>query len=279
MLAEFITSRFFGRPVELYKFTYGPRAEDVHLYTDGETPIVHGGQTYSPVTIKRGPTSSNGTLDKTMLEVVLPHTLKVPQMFRIFPPSSTVSLTILQGQAGDPDAQFVVAWAGRIVSVSFEGIEAKLSGEPISTSFRRSGLRRNYQYMCPHVVYGPHCRANKPSATTVVTVAAVSGRGVTLTSALGSAELHTGGMIEWTTSAGLPESRTILEVGATTEGATTMLLTGIPTGMTAGMSISAVRGCKHTLSACKNDHNNAVNFGGDPWIPMKNPIGNTSPFQ
>lgn len=278
MLADFITSRFFGRPIELFKFSYGPRTEDVYLYTDSETPITYGGQTYTPVPIQRGATSNTGTLDKTTLEVSMPHTLKVPQMFRVYPPGTTVGLTILQGQAGDPDNQFVAVWVGRAISVSFEGIEAKVSCEPISTSFRRTGLRRNYQYMCPHVVYGPRCRADKPSATTAVSVFSLVGRTVTLSGILPSADLHVGGMLEWTTSVGLPESRTILAT-ATVASKTVLTLTGFPSGLTAGMSASAVRGCKHTLTSCKDDHNNAVNFGGHPWIPLKNPIGNVSPFQ
>ena len=278
MLADFITSRFGGRPVELYKFTYGPRSQDVYLYTDAEAPITYMGETYSPMTIQRGATSNTGTLDKTTLEVTLPHVAKVPQMFRVYPPSATVGLSILQGQLGDPDNQFVAVWVGRVVSVAFEGIEAKLSCEPISTSFRRSGLRRNYQYMCPHVLYGPQCKASKVAATSSVSIYAVAGRSVTLTAMLPNAVKYAGGMLEWTTPTGSVEARTVLQVG-TSDGRTVLTLTGLPVKLTAGMTGSVVLGCGHTLAACKSEHNNAPNYGGDPWIPLKNPIGNTSPFQ
>lgn len=278
MLADFITSRFRGRPVELYRFTYGPRDQDVFLYTDGENPITYMGETYTPIPIQRGATSNTGTMDKTALDITLPHLAKVPQLFRVYPPSSTVGLTILQGQLGDPDNQFVSVWAGRIISVAFEGIEAKLSGEPITTTWRRSGLRRNYQYMCPHILYGPMCRASKIAATSAVVIHAVSGRKVTLTSTLTDAVKYASGVLEWTAPDGRFEVRTILTVQLEA-GRTILNLTGIASDLAAGATAAAVRGCRHTIAACRDDHNNAVNFGGQPWIPTKNPIGNSSPFQ
>jgi hypothetical protein len=48
-----------------------------------------------------------------------------------------VSLIIRQGHIGDPDSEFLVIWAGRIVAAHREGGEAVLSGEPVSTSLRR----------------------------------------------------------------------------------------------------------------------------------------------
>jgi len=278
MLADFITSRFFGRPVELYRFTYGHGAGDVYLCTDGESPITYMGETYSPLPLQRGATSNSGTMDKTALEITMPHLAKIPQLFRVYPPSSTVSLTILQGQLGDPDNQFVAVWVGRIISVAFEGIEAKLSGEPITTTWRRSGLRRNYQYMCPHVLYGPVCKASKAAATVSVGIHAVLGRKVTLSAEIADAAKYASGILEWTTPGGSVEVRTVLTVQVEA-GRTVFNLTGLAVGLEPGAVASAIRGCRHTLVACQDDHNNAVNFGGHPWIPTKNPIGNSSPFQ
>lgn len=278
MLGEFIRSRLLGQPTELFRFVYGPLPGDVALYTDAENPIIYMGETYSPVPISRSGTSNSGTLDKTAIEVMMPHLLKLPQLFRIYPPSGSISLTILQGQARDPDAQFVAVWVGRVISISVEGIEAKLSAEPITTSFRRSGLRRNYQYMCPNILYGPQCNASKVAATASATVHSVSGRSVVLTAAVGNQELYAGGMVEWAGVGGSAESRTIVSV-STSSGKTALLLTGLVPGLTAGSPVNIVLGCRHTLTACINEHDNAPNFGGHPWIPLKNPIGNVSPYQ
>ena len=278
MLADFITSRFAGRPVELYKFTYGPNSADTYRYTDGESPIVYLGETYVPIPIQRGATSNSGTLDNTTLDVTMPHTANLPQLFRIYPPGHTVGLTILQGQVGDPDNQFVAVWVGRVISVSFEGIEAKVSAEPIVTSFRRSGLRRNYQYQCPHALFGPQCGASKAAATTNTSTFAVTGRSVTLDMLLSDASKYVGGMVEWETASGRTEARTILSTSVDT-GRSVVFLTGLPMGVSAGTALRVIRGCRHTLPACEADHNNAIRYGGHPWIPTKNPIGNVSPFQ
>lgn len=278
MLLDFLTSRYLGQPVELYRFSYGPRPQDVHLYTDAEEDVVFNGDRYVAAQLQRSSISNSGTLDKTSQDIRMPQLAKVPQLFRVYPPGYTIGLTIFQGQARDPDKQFTAMWVGRVVSCAFEGIEAVLSCEPISTSFRRSGLRRNYQYMCPHVLYGPKCKANKAAATTPVGVQAVSGRAVTLTSLLPSAANYAGGMLEWTTAVGGAETRTIINV-TTVSGKSVLLLTGLASGLVAGSPASAVLGCRHTLGFCKDVHNNAANYGGHPWIPLTNPVGNISPFQ
>lgn len=277
MIGEYIASRFFGRPTELYRFTYGPNPNDSRFYVDGERTILHAGDTYSPVPIKRGSTSNSGSLDKSTMEVSMPHTLAIPQLFRVYSPSHPVTLTVFQGENADPDAQFIAVWVGRVVSIAFEGIEAKLSCEPVSTSFRRSGLRRNYQYMCPHILYGPQCGADKIAATAATTAYAVNGRSVTLNGLLSSPDRYIGGMLEWVTPAGIAEARTILSA-TTVSGRSQLQLTGIASGLLPGRTVSVVRGCRHTLPACIEDHDNAPNYGGDPWIPTKNPIGNVSPY-
>lgn len=277
MLPDFITSRFSSRPVELYRFVHGPRPTDVTCYTDGETPVVFDGLTYNPMPVRREKINSSGTLDNSSLEVGLPHTTTVPQLFRVYPPDYVVYLTIFQGDARDPDKDFRPIWIGRVLSVSFEGVEAKLNGEPISTSFRRSGLRKNYQYMCPHVLYGPRCNASKAAATVSATVHSITGRSVALNTTLVNQERFAGGMIEWTI-AGVTSARTIISA-ATVDGRTELLLTGLPTDLRPGSAVSAIRGCRHTLVACRDEHNNAPNYGGCPWIPLTNPIGNVSPFQ
>lgn len=275
MLAEFIASRFKGRPYELYRFVFGPRSEDRALYTDAETEILFNGEIYSPVPIDRDSTASSGTLDKTALAVRMPQTLQIPQLYRIYPPGYTVALTIFRGESLDPDAQRTAVWVGRVVSVAYEGLQATVQCEPIVTAFRRTGLRRNYQYMCPHILYGPQCKANKAAASTSAVVSSATGRSVVLSTVLANANLYLGGMLEWTDSSGTYQARTILSVGSTS-GGTTFTLTGLATGLLPGAAVTPVRGCRHVLSSCVNEHNNGPNYGGYPWIPLKNPIGNLS---
>lgn len=271
MFSMFTTSRANGRPIELYHFKYGDRTIDVATYTDAEFPVVYGGLTYSPIPISRSTATNSGTLDRTSLDIQMPNTLTVPQLWRVYPPGYPVTLTIFQGEAEDGDGQFIAAWVGRVISCSMVDIEATLSCEPISTTFTRSGLRRNYQYMCPHLLYGDKCKADKAAATTTKVVTAVSGRSVTFDSALATG--HVGGMVYWEKDDGAFEYRTVVGVSGSTA-----TLTGTTVGLVIGATVSVVMGCLHTLEACRDTHNNAPNFGGYPWIPVKNPIGAVSPY-
>lgn len=275
MFDFFTKSRFFGRPIELYKFTYGGSAANVHLFTDAEYAVVKGSETYLPVPIERATTNNAGTLDRSSVEIRVARDNAIAEMFRVYPPNHVVTLTIYQGEAEDPDAEWKALWAGRVVACGWEGSEAKLACDPISTSLNRVGLRRNFQYMCPHVLYGPKCQVTK--VPVAATVNSASGKIVTVGTAIANPSHYQGGMLEWTTPAGLYQSRTIVSAYVI-DSTTVFTLNGIATGLTGGAAVSCVKGCQHTLNFCGTVHANYHNFGGDPWIPLKNPISNISPY-
>jgi len=261
-----------GEPIELYKFTYGDQPDQVYAYTDGENMRLWSNIEFRPVPIKRTAITISGTLDKAALTVNMPGSAEVPEMFRSYAPSAVINLEIYQGHANDPADEFLMCWSGRVLNCRWVNREAALTCEPISTSLKRPGLRRNYQYGCPHVLYDPtSCRASKTAATVEATVQAIDGTLVTL-SVAGNAD-YAGGIVEWRQSNGRREVRTVVQVVG---GA--YLLSGAPIGLIGGMKVNLSRGCDHSLAGCAK-HNNIPNFGGQPWIPLKNPLSNTSPFK
>ena len=268
-----------GLPVELYLFRYGSDPSAVLAYTDSEDPVVYDGHTYVPAPMKRGKISAQQGLDKSEMKVKTTLDNGVAELFRVYPPSSPVTLTIRAGHANDPDQEFAVVWVGRVQSVSRTKAEAELSCVPSSSSIRRTGLRRHYQITCPHVLYdsGPmSCKADKAAATQagqlVVTVNYTS---LVMTPGWQGAfapEKFVGGLVEWIGSSG-PERRTILRV----EG-DELHLGGPTTGLLSGVSaVDVVLGCNHQTDDCATLHNNIVNFGGMPYIPKQNPV-KTNPF-
>lgn len=261
-----------GEPIELYRFSYGPMNTQVHLYTDGEQPVMFGNQLYRPIPIKRSGIVISGTLDKAALTVNLPASADVPELYRVHPPSHVVSLEIYQGHADDPALQFLQCWTGRVLNCRWVNREATLTCEPGSTSLKRPGLRRNYQYGCPHVLYDTaSCRASEANATVAATVQFVDGTLVGLSVA--GATIHEGGMIKWTQPNGMNEVRTIIK---TMSGA--YVLGGVAVGLSPGMQVHLIKGCDHAPTGCAL-HNNLPNYGGQPWIPLKNPMSSTSPFK
>lgn len=269
-------SRSLGEPVNLFRFVYGPQPEDSHCYTDAEVPLVFDGRVYYPNAIARGDVHTSGTTDKSTLEIAIPNTDPVAELFRVYPPSYSVAVFVWQGHIGAED--FALQWSGKVLSCSREGaLEAKLTCEPAAVSLQRIGLRRHYQYMCPHVLYGDQCRASKAAATIAVEPEFVSGRQVRLNILLENYDHYAGGLLEWENDAGLTEYRTILSVDIA-GGRTRFTLSGVVRGLSVGEMAAASKGCAHNLNACALVHNNVPNYGGQPFIPTKNPLGRTTPF-
>lgn len=271
-----------GDPVQCFLFRYGTEPGEHYAYTDhtDELVIDHGAPlgeiTYAPVPIERDKIESNGTLDKSALKIGTDLGTELAEIFRVYPPSSVVTLTVYEGHLTDADSEFVVTWAGRIVSASRDEGELQLSGEPVSTSMRRPGLRRHYQYGCMHQLYGPQCKTDKPSKTLPATLTAIVGATVTLDMGwygpYPPAKFQ-GGLMEWPSATGSIQRRTILRVTGNT-----LSLSGLPYGLEAGDAVSVVLGCNHKPFAtqdgdCEALHDNLPNYGGCPWIPLKNPIG------
>lgn len=278
---EVESSRELGEPVNLYRFVYGPEPEDVLLYTDAEEPLVFAAyndvpEVYYPRTIARSDLNSSGTTDKSTLVVTMPNTDTLAELFRVYPPSFPVSVVLWQGHAIGDD--FALQFTGKVLSCSRDGqTDAVFTCEPSSVSMQRVGLRRNWQYMCPHVLYGAQCRANKEAATITVNPASVTGRQVVLPGLLPNQNQFAGGLAEWANDAGLREYRTILkaeDIG----GATRLTFSGIARDLETGVDLILSKGCAHNLTACALVHNNVPNYGGQPYIPTKNPLGRSTPF-
>ncbi len=279
-----------GDPVQCYLFRYGTEAGEYYAYTThtDELVIDHGGSigevTYEPVPIKREGINSNGTLDKSVLKIDTDIGTDLAEIFRVYPPSSVVTLTIYEGHIDDPDAEFLAVWAGRIVAVQRNHSELSLSGEPVSTQMRRPGLRRNYQYGCPHALYQgvvgkPGCHASKAAATVSATVASISGSQVTLDAGWEGAfapAKFLRGMLEWMPVGASVQRRTIIRISGDV-----LTLSGLPTALSAADSVDVVLGCNHKAFApdgdCQALHDSLLDFGGEPWIPLKNVIG-VNPF-
>jgi hypothetical protein len=273
---DYESSRELGDPIQLFKFIYGPDPSNYYAYTDSTEEQTVDGITYVPKPVNRDTINADGTLDKSAIKVSIDVGTEVAELFRVYPPAYVVSLIIYQGHLEDPDSEFLVIWAGRIVGCQRKGSEAELSGEPVSTSLRRPGLRRHYQYGCPHVLYGPMCRADKASKTVSATVSSVTGATAVMTagwSGAFAADKFLGGLFEWVNDDGLTDRRTILRISGNT-----LSLSGIAAGVGGGDTVSVVLGCNHKAYAeddgdCLPLHDNIVNFGGCRWIPTKNPIG------
>lgn len=279
---DFEESLWHGEPIDLFLFTYGTGATEFYAYVDCEIPVIHEGKTYVPYPVERDAINSSGSLDKSGLSMKIDGNAGVAELFRVYPPSQPVSMVIKQGHVGDPDQDFRVIWTGKVMSCGWEGNIATLTCEPVSTSMLRTGLRRHYQYGCPHALYMGNatggCRADKAVATETVTVTGITGSLLSLPAGWNGARdkaKFLNGLVEWTNPTGSVIRRSVLKVNA----ATNVITMGGPIpDLATGASVSVILGCNHQMTDCADLHNNINDFGGQPWIPTKNPYGNTQNF-
>lgn len=270
-------SRAKGRPVYLMFVRYGPNPEAFYAYTTCDQSIEFDGVAYQPIPLDIPDRDISGDLDKTSLEVTVSRNAPVAELFRVTPPSYVVGLIIRQGHYGGDE--FPVVWVGRILGSAREGSQVKLICEPSSTALRTPALRRNYMYSCPHVLYGPQCRASLTAATVTLAVESLTGSTVTLPDGwepLDRALKYRGGMVRWVGAAG-DVVRSIIGL----EAGRVLRLNGATNELNVGDSIRVSLGCNHNFvmsggspqSDCQELHNNIHNYGGQPFIPTNNPVG------
>jgi len=265
-------SAYHGQPITLYQFTFGTLPEDRFCYTDAEIVIAWQQDIYKPVPISRGEIESNGSLDNTAMDVNMALGHEISEIFRQWPPSYVMSLLVWQGHGNDVDGQFKVIWAGKVINCTWKEVEVTFTCEPVSTSLKRPGLRRNYQRMCPHALYGPQCRAPKIASDQTVTAVYRGSNVIDISNVAGPEYIN--GQAEYVTDQGRRMILTIVALNGVS-----MKFNGTPLGLAPGAPIKLYRGCDHTLGEMGCGlHANWPNFGGQPWIPLKNPTSNLTTF-
>lgn len=277
MFSLFEASRTLGDPITFIFVRYGAGLNDFYALNDGEENLTRGGVLYSKAQFQCPEITASGTLDKTSIEIRAPVNGPLTEIFRPAAPDNVVALTMYMGHRSDPDAEIKQIWAGRILSFRIESDESVYTCDPSSTSLRRVGLRRCYTYGCPHVLYGPNCRASKTAATRATTVSAIAGETITLAGGWNgtfAASSFNNGTLEWAKPSGSPVARTILKVN----GDGTVVIAGIPSGLIVGQAVNAVLGCGHNMDDCENLHDNITRFGGCSWVPTDNPVGARNNF-
>lgn len=252
--------------------TFGPYA-----FCDGDVPITRAGITYQPWPIRHSDLHSAGDLDNADVTIDMALRNDFMSEFSAFPPSQVINVTIFQGHGEDLAtlSNYPAIWLGRLGAFEVESSEVKVNCIPVSTSIQRPGLRRNYQLGCPHVLYGPQCRAEKRSITRTVSW---HGGDQVLFSSPVTVRIgkYRGGTMEWNDpSTGRREIRTITN---TSSDGLRFYIRGTMRGLTNGATVTLTFGCGRTMSDCINVHENILNFGGQPWIPLENPLSQKNQF-
>ena len=275
---DFEMRRIEGQPATLYLFQWGTASSSVFAYTDSDVPIIFDGVTYEPTVIGRMGLVASGGLDRKSLEIDITPKAGFVRMYADFPPSVKVGLRILQGHQTDISADFRVIWSGVVKNDNREPPYAKIIGEPLDSLMSRPGLRRYYMYGCPYVLYGATtCKANKEVHKRRLVPTLIGANFIRFASGWSGVlarEKYIGGYIEWTDSQGNTQIRTAIDFGSTENE----ILIGNTRNLSSGQEIAFYVGCQRNEADCTTLHNNFVNYGGQPFIPLENPVDYSNRF-
>lgn len=268
-----------GGPVTVFRFRTGP--ETYFLLADSAHDITVGSETFKAAAISSDDIENSVILDTTSISIKLPRSEPIVAVFGNFPPSYIITCEAFIVHPEDADLEMRRVFYGRVTGCSVEGMEATLVCDPPDSNMNQIGLRRTYGYRCPHVLYGNFCRAAKvPVDVTVSFLTQVPNAFVlTPASALGGSpvEHFLAGTVEWGLPGGGRELRSIIGIEAVSDELR-VTITGPVASAPPGTVVSLFKGCEHNEASCTTRFDNILNYGGQPWIPQKNPIGKASTY-
>lgn len=263
------SSAYSGNPVELYKFVVGTSK---FLYTSTDSEHVYNSETYTPLTISRSSSEQTNEINRTAMKITVPRDTPIAELFIAYAPAAIVAVTVFRYHPSD--GEFKAVWFGRVISPDFQGVKAVLHCEPVSSSMKRTGLRRNYQALCPHLLYGVACGVNQLTHQTTGSVTTISGGTLEVGAASAFADGYfNGGFIRHYTDTGLPDSRIIIDH----VGSTLTIVTNFQE-LSVGDSVDVFPGCNHTMTDCDEKFENSENHGGFIHTPTASPFGGATVF-
>lgn len=262
---------WFAGYVEFYDFSQGAQH---WRYTTVDRPLTYQQQSYDYAAIKRGNLSESQDLTRNTLDLTVPDSLSVLDPFKPGPFLDTINVMLYEMSRAD--GSVTPRWLGEIGSVSFvENSQATIHCMPPMAATRATGLKRCWQKTCPLVIYSSglgQCNANQQAMRVDATITSVAGSVVKAAAFATKPDNYFAlGWIEWPDGLQMQRRFIIQHTGDTL-----YLLT--PASMSVGTVVATYPGCDQSLDTCYTKFNNWINYGGQPWIPQKNPFGNDSIF-
>lgn len=268
------TSLDGASPQELYTISYD---FNKWRYTSGDEDFIEDATVYKATPISRSDIDLKSDKIVSTFEVEVPLDSPYLELYRITPPSGRVTLLVQRFHRTDQALEKHVIFKGSIVNVNWEVGFAKLTCETASSTLSRTGLRRHYQYGCPHMLYGNACGVDRNNHSQLYTATSVAGNTVEVADLVGSdSGIYVGGFVQYEHGAlSTPERISIQKLDASTG---TLTLFMVPVGLLPGGELTVYEGCNRSLPVCKSRFNNVHNFGGQPYMPDVSPFGSNTVF-
>lgn len=172
-------------------------------------------------------------------------------------------MTVLQLHSGDPDQETIRLFQGAIGAVKWHNSKAEIKVDSTTRVLQRQGLKQSYQSTCPHMHYDHRCKLIKSDYLTYGKLVVVAFNVITINeAALKSDGYYIGGLLFVN-----GENRMI-----TGHSGDQITLLSPFSRAENGDECELFAGCDRSLIMCREKFNNLINYGGFPYIPLKNPF-------
>lgn len=265
----------------------------IYTWTNGNAPVVHNLETYTPIPIGRSADEQNIDVSKANISVRVPVDNPLVQYYLSNVSDFVATVTIFRKDTSEVVATY---WKGRVTGFKVSRSEGTFECESVFTSLRKTGLRAKYQRSCRFALYHRGCGLDPENFRLDSAVVSLSGNTITTNNANSETDgWFTGGMIRgpdgsyrWV----INHVGNVITLQRPYESLIDSLVNagyGLNYGNYYGgnVGIALYPGCDRTLATCLNKFNNVLAQGGFRWIPEKNPFdgslygggGGSSPVQ
>ena len=254
-----------GQILELYEFQLG---STFYRLTDNQTDLFFAALQWTATQIARSRLQGSSEEAARQLTITVPLDLPLVQNYIANVPGNETTVKLYRGHANDGLEELLLVFEGKISTVNFDGeLEAKIVASPSSNVFNRPGPRMTYQGICNHILYDGRCKVNRLSFVYNGLVSAVNNNVITVNGiSANGADWAVGGFVVF--PPGIEDDKRL--VIAQSGDDLTLL---IPFASTVnGQSVNVFAGCDHSLATCQAKFANAINYGGFPFVPTKNPF-------
>lgn len=258
-----------GAPVELYKFIRGGIQ---WLYVDDVDSVTLPEGTYLPAAIERNAPSLGKEEKHSTLQLTVGRDFAIAMLFQGGSPGSSIWLSVGRLHRGETDVEWT--WQGKVRGVSWTGSKAQIQCDPMDKALGRATLRYSFGYSCGLRLYSTLCGVSEASWTFDGVITGISADGLTLTSLLFGTRADGWWVRGEVYHPGLDARQDILS-----HTGNSVVLRYPLAGAKVGQAVKVTRGCDHlwkrsdgSWGDCHGVFNNAVNYGGEPFVGHKNPF-------
>jgi hypothetical protein len=205
--------------------------------------------------------------DPLTLKFLLGH--EFAQSFVATTPEEITTVTIFEGNFGDVDDEYLVAWKGRVVDSTVDQYIINLSCESLFSQLKRTGLSDRFSKRCRHTLYRRGCNLDEADFAVAAVCSAASFTVLTVAEAAVEADGHwVGGMLKG------PDGSFRMIISHAGDQIT--ISYPMPSLTGADDDIFIYPGCRHNREDCYVKFDNIANNGSFAWVPDINPFGGTA---